>query len=95
MRLAVIVLLLAIGVLAVLYFLGFIQVTAEVINMNLGSIVLSTTYTSFAVVTTWLLGVLFAFAGLLGSGFRKGFFWFLFLFFIAAGAAIFYFYVYK
>lgn len=95
MRLAVIILILAIAALAFLYFLGFIQITADTVNLNAGSINISTTYTSFAVVTIWLLGVLFSFAGLLGSGFKKRLFWFLFLFFIAAGAAVFYFYLYK
>ena len=95
MRLAVIFLLLAIVALALLYFTGFIQVTPDAVNMNIGSTAVATTYTSFAVLTVWIVGMLFALAGLIGSGFRKGLFWILLLVFAVAGGVIFYLYIYK
>ena len=95
MRLAVVFLVLAIIAIALLYFTGFIQVTADAVNINIGSTAVATTYTSFAVVSVWILGMLFALAGLIGSGFRKGFFWILLLVFAVAGGIIFYLYIYK
>ncbi len=95
MRLAVIVLLLSVASLALLYFAGIILVTPDAVNINAGATSIATTYTSFAVVTAWIIGMLFSIAGLIGSGFRKGIFWILLFLFADAGSAIFYFYVYK
>lgn len=95
MRLAVTFLVFAISALALFYFFGYIEVSQGAVNIDLGTTDITTTYSSFAIVSGLILGLLFSLAGLIGSGFRKGFFWILLFVFAVAGAVMFYFYVYQ
>lgn len=95
MRSAFVVLLLAIAALAALYFTGIIYTTPTTIEIKAGGTSIVSTYTSFAVVSSWLVGLLFSLTGLIATGFRNKLFLILFLLFIIAGAFIFYTYIYK